>query len=80
MAQQPVSIILPATLLLTGARDVHGTIITIPGNALGAEPISNIYAPFTFPISLYTQVNVFRLTRDESPLVGFRTEARSQWL
>jgi hypothetical protein len=48
-AQQPASIILPATLLLAGARDVHGTIITIPGNALGAElyleHICSIYFP-----------------------------------
>ena len=48
-AQQPVAITLPATLLLAGARDVNGAIITIPGNALGAEIdleyICSIYFP-----------------------------------
>jgi hypothetical protein len=36
-AQQPVAITLPATLLLAGAHNADGAIITIPGNALGAE-------------------------------------------
>jgi hypothetical protein len=36
-AQQPVTITLPATLLLAGAHNADGAIITIPGNALGAE-------------------------------------------
>jgi hypothetical protein len=36
-AQQPVTITLPATLLLAGARAANGAIIDVPGNALGAE-------------------------------------------
>jgi hypothetical protein len=35
--QHPVTITLPATLLLAGARDTNGAIIDIPGDALGAE-------------------------------------------
>jgi hypothetical protein len=48
-AQQPASIILPATLLLAGAHDVHGTIITIPGNALGAELYLDVICSIYFP-------------------------------
>jgi hypothetical protein len=48
-AAQPVTITLPATLLLAGARDANGAIITIPENALGAEislkKICSIYFP-----------------------------------
>jgi hypothetical protein len=47
-AQQLVTITLPATLLLAGARDANGAIVTIPGNALGAEidlDYSSIYFP-----------------------------------
>jgi hypothetical protein len=36
-AQQRVTITVPATLLLAGARAANGAIINIPGNALGAE-------------------------------------------
>jgi hypothetical protein len=36
-AQQRVTITLPATLLLAGARTANDAIINIPGNALGAE-------------------------------------------
>jgi hypothetical protein len=36
-AQQRVTITVPATLLLAGARTANDAIINIPGNALGAE-------------------------------------------
>jgi hypothetical protein len=48
-AQQRVTVTLPATLLLAGARDTDGAIVNIPGNALGAEInleyICSIYFP-----------------------------------
>jgi hypothetical protein len=48
-AQQRVTITLPATLLLAGARTENGAIIDIPGNASGAEinlkKICSIYFP-----------------------------------